>query len=105
MRRNWLVSSAATAASVALWVLAVSPLPAGEDAIRKKIQGLNDITGRETITTRLQELLDHPETAKKVLAEAKAMLKGSKPAFKYTAAFLLANLAEELKDIATSEPL
>jgi tetratricopeptide (TPR) repeat protein len=103
MRRNWLVSTAATAASVALWVSVVSPLPAGEDAIRKKIQALNDITGRETITSRLQELLDHPETAKKVLAEAKGMLKGSKTAFKYNAAFLLANLAEELKDIATAE--
>jgi tetratricopeptide (TPR) repeat protein len=104
MRRKW--PRALT--GIFTWALILSAAAisarAGDDAMRKKVLALNDVTGSSTITDKLQELLDHPETAKKMLAEGKALLKGDKKQpFRYNAALLLAGVAEELKDFPTAE--
>jgi tetratricopeptide (TPR) repeat protein len=103
MQTKWLRSLLGTSSVVLLFALAVRPVGAGDDAIRKRVLAFNDITGSTSVSDNLQDLIDHPELAKKVLSEAKRMLAAKKQPFRYNAALLLAHLAEEQKDLAAAE--
>jgi tetratricopeptide (TPR) repeat protein len=104
MRKNWPRALQGISAFALLLTLAAVPARAGDDAIRKQRLAHNDITGSTTVTDKLQDLLDRPEVAKKLLAEAKAMLLSAKKApLRYNAALMLAGVAEELKDFSAAE--
>ncbi len=103
MRSNRLITASLAAVALALGTLHAAQTTAGDDALRKQVLAFNDLTGTSSVRERLQDLLDQPDKAKQILAEAKAIAKAGKPAFKYNAALLLASLAEELKDPATAE--
>ncbi len=102
MRRTW-PSPLAGFAVVALAVLAALPAPAGaaadDEAVRRQVLELNQLTGDDPVDGAYKALTDDPKAAARVLAVAKTMLKDKPPPFDYNAAYLLGHLAERKKDI------
>ncbi len=74
---------------------------AAEKALRKEAVRLNEITGDAAIDSRIKELKDKPEHAKKLIAAAAALLKEKEkePPFNFNAAFILGAAARQLKDV------
>src|SRR5262245_61525062 len=103
MLRTQLFSSCWLAALVVPVVGLLSPVRAEDEAIRRQVLAFNKLTGGAPLAGQLKELLDHPSTAKKVLAEARAILKEGKQPFTYNAALLLGRVAAELKDLPSAE--
>src|SRR6266478_2368225 len=88
-------------------VLALSvqaPAKADEkDDLRQKALALNDVTGDDTIKAEVKALVEKPAETKKLLATASAMSKEKEQPFNFTAAFILAQAAEELKAAESSK--
>lgn len=76
-----------------------------DDALRKQILSLNDVTGNDPVEKAINELLKHKEKTKKVLTLADRMARGKDQPLNYNAAFILARTAQELKDIEIAESL
>lgn len=90
--------------ALAAWLIlaGVAPLVQAadeNDAIRAKALALNDITGNDPIEGQIKILLDDPDGSKKLLATAKTMAKEKKQPFSYNAAYVLARVALQMKDI------
>lgn len=82
--------------------------PAGRasDMLRRQVQELNKITGSEVINARYKALLEDKEGSKKLIAAAMTLIqekKDKEPALSYNAAYILAQVCSELKDIKSSE--
>lgn len=78
---------------------------AQETALRKQILQLNVATGADPIQLRVKSLLARPDEAKKILAEAVVMVKEKNHPLTYNGAYILAQVAQELKDLAACEAL
>jgi tetratricopeptide (TPR) repeat protein len=75
-----------------------------EDAeLRKKVLELNQVTGANPLQAKAQKLLANPAETKKLLAEAQAIAKEKKQSFNYNGALILAQVAQDLKDLAAAE--
>lgn len=68
-----------------------------KDDLRQKALALNDVTGDNTIKAEVKALVEKPAETKKLLATATAMSKEKEQPFNFTAAYILAQAAEELK--------
>lgn len=79
-----------------------SPLRA-DDALRKKALALNELTGANALEGQVRILLDEPESAKKLLAEAAKMAKEKPQPFNINAALVLATIASQVKDNEAGE--
>jgi tetratricopeptide (TPR) repeat protein len=90
-------------------VLALATVPAlradEKDDLRQKALSLNDVTGDTTIKGEVKALVAKPAETKKLLAVAQAMAKEKDQPFNYTAAFILAEAAEELKEAEAAKTL
>jgi tetratricopeptide (TPR) repeat protein len=73
-----------------------------EETLRKQALSLNDVTGTEPMSHKLQQLAKEPASAKKLLLVARKMTKKDPQPFNRNATFLFARLAENLKDVDTS---
>lgn len=100
-----------TAVRMALVALGVAGLLGGgradDNALRDELLKLNAVTGDDAIGAKLRELAKDKAKAKKLVAEAAAMLKeagGKEPPFKYTGALMVARLAHFTKQYDTAEP-
>jgi tetratricopeptide (TPR) repeat protein len=79
---------------------AAAPLVArGEDALRKKALGLNDVTGRGPMKGVLSGLLANPDGTRKMLAVAVRTVRHKPEVFTRNAAYLLAVAADALGEI------
>jgi tetratricopeptide (TPR) repeat protein len=82
------------------------PLRADDDAaLRQRVLALNDVTGEKPLDGQLRILMADPAGTKKLLAAAKSMAKEKNSPLTYTAQFLLARAAHELKDFDTARIL
>jgi tetratricopeptide (TPR) repeat protein len=100
MHRIWLGPRGRLAA-VVLAVLGTA-LPAGaadDAALRRRALALNDITGEDPLNGQYRALLADTDGTKPLLATALAMTKDKDQPFNYNAAFILARVAEESKDL------
>lgn len=76
---------------------------AADDLLRKQALALNDVTGDDVIDSRIKDLLKNADDAKKLLAAAKKLASEKKePPFNYNATFILARVADELKEVDTA---
>ena len=73
------------------------------DALRTRALALNDLTGDDPIEGQIKVLLDDPEGTKKLLATAKSMAKEKKQPFGYNAAFVLARVSLQIKDLESCQ--
>src|SRR5262249_20823616 len=73
------------------------------DALRKRALALNDVTGDDTITAEIVVLLKDKEGTKRRLEWAGRMARPKEPPFNYNGAFILARVAQELKDLETAK--
>jgi len=80
-----------------------APAAGKDEAIRKQVLALNRLTGNDPIDGAFGDLVKDKEGCKKLLKEAKAMVKETPQPFKYYTALMLAQLAEEHKDIEAAE--
>jgi tetratricopeptide (TPR) repeat protein len=69
-----------------------------EGELRQKALSLNDITGDDPIKGQIKDLESDPAGTKKLLALAVKMTKEKEQPFNYTAAMILAQAADHLKD-------
>lgn len=95
------------AKALALAVLlgvACAPATAADDseAIKKKVQALNKITGEDAINEKLLELAKDKDGTKKLLAVAEDMAKLDSKQFNYNSALILASAARRLKSTDTA---
>lgn len=79
----------------------VSPVRAGEDALKKELAELNVITGNEPMRGALKALVDSKDHTKKLLAYA--MPAAKKKELSYNGAMVLALAASDLKDMKVAE--
>jgi pentatricopeptide repeat protein len=85
------------------------PAAAKDDSVRKRIGELNRLTGNDPIDGAFNELFKDKKEARKVLKQAKAMVqarsqeKDTPPPFTYYAALILAQVADEFKDLEAGE--
>jgi tetratricopeptide (TPR) repeat protein len=70
-----------------------------EAELRLKALSLNDITGEDPIKGQIKELTGDPAGTKKLLAVAVKMAKEKEQPFNFTAAMILAQAADQLKDV------
>jgi tetratricopeptide (TPR) repeat protein len=91
-------------AAVAALLLAGSARgPAAEEnALRKQVLQLNNITGKDAITGKILELVNDKPALKTLIAEAAEMAKGKDQPFNYNGAFILAKAAYATKDFEHS---
>jgi len=73
--------------------------------LRQKALSLNDITGDDPIDAQIKELVADPAGTKKLLATAVKMSKEKDQPFNFTAAFILARAADQLKDLESGQVL
>jgi tetratricopeptide (TPR) repeat protein len=92
-------------AVVALMIGSARPAPAAgkDETVRKQALALNHLTGNDPIDGAFNALLKDKEGAKKLLKEAKSMVKETPQPFNYYTALMLAQLAEEYKDLEAGE--
>jgi tetratricopeptide (TPR) repeat protein len=78
----------------------------GDDpALRKRIVALGQTTGDDTINAEIKALIGQPEKAKKLIAEAVDMAKAKDAPLAYKAAYILGQVASELKELKSGEAL
>jgi tetratricopeptide (TPR) repeat protein len=94
-----------TGVVVAVLGFLAGPAPAAEEdaAVQARVLALNKLTGSNPVNAEYKALLESPKEAKKILAAAKALVKEKKAPLTYNAAFILANLADALKDLPAAE--
>jgi tetratricopeptide (TPR) repeat protein len=94
------VGLAVAALVLAAWL--AGPVRAADDdaALRKRALALNEVTGDDPVRGEVLTLLDdkNKAVAKKLVAAAGKLLKEKKGAFNFNAAYVLANVAEGVKD-------
>jgi tetratricopeptide (TPR) repeat protein len=98
--RAWLAALVVVLGATRGW--AAQPEARGDD-LRRQVLALNRLTGDDPVNDRFRELVADPPGARKLLDAARALLKQKSPPFSSNAAMILARLAEELKDLPTSE--
>src|SRR5262249_36117005 len=76
-----------------------------DDALRRRALALNIITGNDVIEGQIKVLLKEKEKSKQMLIVAERMARGKEQPFNYNAAFILARVAQELKDLETAKVL
>jgi tetratricopeptide (TPR) repeat protein len=77
---------------------------ADEDTgLRRKVLALNDITGSDPADGEVKKLAADPDGTKKLLAEARKIVKEKDQPLNINATFILARAAQELKQVETSE--
>jgi tetratricopeptide (TPR) repeat protein len=82
---------------------ALSARAATDDkALHEQIRDLNRLTGNDAVNGQFKALVDDPKDAKKLLTLAKSLAHKKKQQFSYNAAFVLAHVAEEAKEIDTA---
>src|SRR5262245_50868840 len=72
------------------------------DSLRKKALELNRLTGQEPIKAKIDQMVDDPAGSKKLLAEAAAIGTGKDQPFNINATYILAQVAQRLKEVDTS---
>jgi tetratricopeptide (TPR) repeat protein len=78
---------------------------ADENPLRDELLKLNSVTGDTAVRDKLRALAKDKAKAKKLVAEAAAMVKGAKEnPFKYNGAIIVARLAHFTKEYDTAEP-
>jgi tetratricopeptide (TPR) repeat protein len=106
MSGKWLGSRAKFALAVLLvgngagWAASSN---AGDDSLRNQVRDLNRLTGDRPVNGQFRALVDDVKGSRKLLDVAKAMVQKQPQSFTYYGAFVLGQLAEELKDPAASE--
>src|SRR5262245_16729103 len=89
-----------------LCVWGVSRYAADEPGdLLQKALSLNDITGDDPIDAKIKELASDSAGTKKLLATAVKMSKEKDQPFNFTAAFILARAADQLKDLESGQVL
>ena len=82
---------------------------AGEKApkadLKTELEQLNKLTGSEPLSGALKALLDEPDRARKLIAQAVPLAKDKKSPLEYNTAFVLGLAAAELKDLKSAEVL
>lgn len=73
-----------------------------DQALSKRALALNDITGESAIQGEVRRLTKDPEGSKKLLKTAVAMVSGKDQPFSFTAAHILASVAQNLKDLESA---
>jgi tetratricopeptide (TPR) repeat protein len=71
--------------------------------LRQKALALNEITGADPLKGQILQLLNDPEGTHRLLAVAVRMTKEKPQPFDYNATLILANTAENLKDVSAGE--
>jgi tetratricopeptide (TPR) repeat protein len=90
-------------AAIAMVVSLALPARGSDDALRRQVLELNQITGSDPLQGQYKLLIDNPAQTKKLLEAARALAKEKDQPLRYHAAYLLAQVAAEMKDIPTSE--
>jgi tetratricopeptide (TPR) repeat protein len=106
MTAKWLGSRAClVAAALLTWTGSACTAPSNGDdeSLRTQVQKLNRLTGDDPVNGEFRLLLADVNGSKKLLGAAKAMVQKKPQAFSYYGAFILGQLAEELRDLAASE--
>ena len=86
-----------------LVLLLLAPLLSADDTEqRKEALALNAVIGDQAIAEKIAELKKDPAKAKRLLAAAVTVQQEKETTFNYSAAFILASVAKELKQIETS---
>ncbi|MFO0880094.1 MAG: tetratricopeptide repeat protein [Gemmataceae bacterium] len=80
----------------------VSPSKTGGDDLRKLALSLNEVTGADPMRGVLQDLIANPTKTRKLVAQATKMTDETPQPFNRNATFLLALVAENLKDVDAS---
>src|SRR6059058_3156315 len=101
MRRISLHLSCRLAAAALLTLgLALTAHGGDESAgLKKRIVALGQTTGDDPMNGEVKALVAHPKQAKKLIAEAVKMAKAKDTTLAYNAAYILAQVAAELKDL------
>ena len=104
MRRSWNgpafgVAAVSLIASLGLAV----PARANEDSLRQKVLEFNKITGADPRAANTRSCSTTPERTKKLLEAARNLAKEKDQPLSYHTAYMLAQVAAEMKDIPTSE--
>ena len=76
-----------------------------DQALSKRALALNDITGESAIQGEIRRLTKDAEGSKKLLKTAVGIVSGKEQPFSYTAAHILARVAQNLKDPESAERL
>jgi tetratricopeptide (TPR) repeat protein len=79
------------------------PARGSDAALRQDVLKLNWITGSDPMRGEFKGLLDAPARAKQLLATARTLVTEKDQPLRYNAAYLLARVAGEMKDLKTSE--
>jgi tetratricopeptide (TPR) repeat protein len=106
MRMAWIGTrfSWVVAAVLALGGPVLPLSAAGKDpALRQRVLALNDVTGLDPLEGKIRILVTDPAGTKKLLAEAKELVKDKEAPLAYTADFILARAGHELKDFDTAQ--
>lgn len=74
-----------------------------DESLQKRALELNDVTGEDPIKGQIKVLVEDADRSKKLLSTALAMSKTKKQTFNYNAAYILARVAQELKDLDTAQ--
>jgi tetratricopeptide (TPR) repeat protein len=87
-------------------VVAGTAVAAEDDAkLREQVLKLNDLTGDDPIEGQIKHLLEEPAAAKKLLGEAVKLAKSKDRPLNFNSAYVLARVAQELKEVEPCEVL
>jgi tetratricopeptide (TPR) repeat protein len=106
MRANWLGKHSAFVVAILILALSGGPAPAAgkkDEALRKQALELNRLTGNNPIDGAFNALLKDKKGAKRLLQEARGMVKETPQPFNYYSSLMLAQVAEEFKDREAAE--
>jgi tetratricopeptide (TPR) repeat protein len=78
-------------------------LAADDDALRREVLALNNLTGTDPINAKIEALAKDKDHAQKLLEVAGKMVKEKDQPFNYNALYILARTAQEFNDLAGSE--
>ncbi len=86
-------------AAVGLLLVSAARGPAVEDnPVRKQVQALSEVTGKDAINGKILELINDKPALKKLIDEASEMAKAKDQALSYNGAYILAKAAYATKD-------
>lgn len=78
-------------------------LAADDDALRREVLALNNLTGTDPINAKIEALVKDKDRTQKLLEVAGKMVKEKDQPFNYNALYILARTAQEFNDLAGSE--
>jgi tetratricopeptide (TPR) repeat protein len=104
-RPTWVAALAAAVLTAGLAPAKAPAPPPAPETLKQSVLQLNNVTGTTVIEGQIKTLAAEPEQAKSLVKAGLSLSKEKKGSLNYNAAYILARVAQDLKDVDSSQQL